>query len=458
MADADKPIIIIKKKGGHGGHHGGAWKVAYADFVTAMMAFFMVMWLLNTAQVQTRQAIAYYFRRPGWMQQQSATAIGSDGVGVLPEAFGPSASEKVSKNSRWEVLRKTKISSETTKKDSVEYADSKGLSKKSNRNNDPNGIIVSKTPNEIEYSTQQGPSDLDSSENLETLSETPDSMPASEKGLENELKDSALTNSPPTPAPSEIQAAKEAFENIRKVIERNPELRDILGNIEVHMDLEGITLEIMDTEKTSMFATGSTKILPRAELAFSGVVNLLVPLPYPIEVIGHTDATQFASSETAMSNWDLSALRANEARKVLQSNGLPANRVFSVIGKAETDLRFPEHPFAAGNRRITLRLKFANRPPNIAATSEPLRQQSAPRLRSSGVATELTKPLLPQPTGTLPPTTRPLAITVGGRSRAPNIPARAPNLPPAKETPARDKGFPILKPGELAQERISGGP
>lgn len=60
MAD-DKPIIIIKKKGGHGGHHGGAWKVAYADFVTAMMAFFMVMWLVNTAEQNTKQNIASYF-------------------------------------------------------------------------------------------------------------------------------------------------------------------------------------------------------------------------------------------------------------------------------------------------------------------------------------------------------------------------------------------------------------
>ena len=49
MADA-KPIIIIKKSGGHGGHHGGAWKVAYADFVTAMMALFIVLWLLNSSK------------------------------------------------------------------------------------------------------------------------------------------------------------------------------------------------------------------------------------------------------------------------------------------------------------------------------------------------------------------------------------------------------------------------
>jgi chemotaxis protein MotB len=61
--DSSRPIIIIKKKGGHGGHHGGAWKVAYADFVTAMMALFIVLWLLNTSK-PVREAVAGYFKDP----------------------------------------------------------------------------------------------------------------------------------------------------------------------------------------------------------------------------------------------------------------------------------------------------------------------------------------------------------------------------------------------------------
>ena len=88
MAD-DKPIIVIKKKGGHGGHHGGAWKVAYADFVTAMMAFFMVMWLVNSAETKTKKAIASYFRRPGLFESGSGTPLLIGGSGMLPEAFAP---------------------------------------------------------------------------------------------------------------------------------------------------------------------------------------------------------------------------------------------------------------------------------------------------------------------------------------------------------------------------------
>jgi chemotaxis protein MotB len=58
-----RPIIILKKRGGHGGHHGGAWKVAYADFVTAMMAFFMVMWLMGSSK-PVQEAISGYFKDP----------------------------------------------------------------------------------------------------------------------------------------------------------------------------------------------------------------------------------------------------------------------------------------------------------------------------------------------------------------------------------------------------------
>ncbi len=74
---AAKPIIIIKKKGGHGGHHGGAWKVAYADFVTAMMALFIVLWLLNSSQ-KVQKAVGGYFRDPSG----NADLAGSDMQGV----------------------------------------------------------------------------------------------------------------------------------------------------------------------------------------------------------------------------------------------------------------------------------------------------------------------------------------------------------------------------------------
>src|SRR5580693_3077392 len=78
MAVGEAPTIIIKKikKGGHAGHHGGAWKVAYADFVTAMMAFFLLMWLINTTSPEQKRGIADYFAPAS----VSATTSGSGGI------------------------------------------------------------------------------------------------------------------------------------------------------------------------------------------------------------------------------------------------------------------------------------------------------------------------------------------------------------------------------------------
>jgi len=79
-----KPIIIIKKKGGHGGHHGGAWKVAYADFVTAMMALFIALWLMNLSK-PVREANAGYFKDPsGSADKLGSTADGPGEKGATP--------------------------------------------------------------------------------------------------------------------------------------------------------------------------------------------------------------------------------------------------------------------------------------------------------------------------------------------------------------------------------------
>ncbi|MCW5980705.1 MAG: OmpA family protein [Bryobacteraceae bacterium] len=75
------PIIIVKKKGGHGGHHGGAWKVAYADFVTAMMALFIVLWLMNTSDT-VKQAVAGYFRDPSGKGAAQGSGQGGIGEGI----------------------------------------------------------------------------------------------------------------------------------------------------------------------------------------------------------------------------------------------------------------------------------------------------------------------------------------------------------------------------------------
>jgi len=74
--DPPKPIILIKRNSGHGGHHGGAWKVAYADFVTAMMALFIVLWLMNSSK-QVQEAVGGYFKDPSGTSKM----VGTDKTG-----------------------------------------------------------------------------------------------------------------------------------------------------------------------------------------------------------------------------------------------------------------------------------------------------------------------------------------------------------------------------------------
>jgi chemotaxis protein MotB len=83
MPDDEKlaPIIIIKKKGGHGGHHGGAWKVAYADFVTAMMALFIVLWLLSSSE-QVKKAVGGYFTDPNGAGKMAGSSMAGAGESI----------------------------------------------------------------------------------------------------------------------------------------------------------------------------------------------------------------------------------------------------------------------------------------------------------------------------------------------------------------------------------------
>jgi len=93
--DKKRPIIIVKKKGGHGGHHGGAWKVAYADFVTAMMALFIVLWLLNSSK-QIQEAVGGYFKDPtGTSKKVGSNMVGSGENFVLNKDNMPKLKEQL---------------------------------------------------------------------------------------------------------------------------------------------------------------------------------------------------------------------------------------------------------------------------------------------------------------------------------------------------------------------------
>ena len=331
MAD-EKAIIIVKKKGGHGGHHGGAWKVAYADFVTAMMAFFMVMWLVNSAESSQQQAIASYFRKPGLFESGSGVPILTGNAGILPDAYAPNLATPERKFvSGMKQVPMTKRSGE---EDSIKPGQSvpKGEAGR--------GVIV------------DGKTD------------------SSGFGLKENSKDGKGKGSDPLA----IEKIKEAIvAEINKQLAGIPELTKLLGSVDIKIDADGINIEIMDSATQSMFEVASSTINPLAKAAFYKIAEVLKTAPNQIEIAGHTDARPYGRGFKGYTNWELSSDRANSARRLLEEAGIPAERITSVLGKADRELKVKEDPLSERNRRISLKIKF----PTSMTISEPDRLAKA---------------------------------------------------------------------------------
>ncbi len=314
MAD-DKPIIIIKKKGGHGGHHGGAWKVALADFMTAMMAFFMVMWLVNSASVATRQNIATYFRQPGLFDEGSGTPLMIGEAGILPDG-GFQARTRVQAARRAPDLKPPEVQGE---EEVLE---------------DPGDVLPE----------DQGPA--------LKIEDLPDDL-------------TTETDAGEATTQEEIRALAE---RVRFAMMASPELEGILGDIDVQIDGDGVNIEIKDTEQNSMFHSGSAAIKPSAKEAFIEIAEVLKSLPNKISIVGHTDGQPYSTKAGEYSNWELSADRANSARRMLEQSGFEPSKITNVIGRADKDLKVPDDPLNPHNRRITLRIQFE--PPTLEPVVE----------------------------------------------------------------------------------------
>jgi chemotaxis protein MotB len=233
------PIIIIKKKGGHGGHHGGAWKVAYADFVTAMMALFIVLWLMNSSQ-KIQVAVSGYFRDPNG----SATKVGSSMTG--------------------------------------------------------------------------------SGQNL----------PLKKKEDMAQLK-----------------------EQLQKSIQSMNDLDKLNKNIEITVTAEGLRIELLESAKGTFFDSGSATLNKTGQEMVALLAVELAKVPNHLSIEGHTDAKPF-SGKRSYSNWELSADRANAARRLMQQSGLRPDQVSQVRGFADQRLRNLKDALDPSNRRISIIVQY----------------------------------------------------------------------------------------------------
>ncbi|WKZ56444.1 MAG: flagellar motor protein MotB [Bdellovibrionota bacterium] len=316
MAD-DKPIIIIKKSHGAHGHHGGAWKVAYADFVTAMMAFFMVMWLVNSADITTKQNIALYFRKPGIFESGSGTPMFSGGSGILPEGYVPPHPE------------------------SSNYTFGRSQDPRTGRSDQEGGADPQMKT--VERDGEAG------------IQKSDDPAQEGQFGGKGDFVKGAWDAQF---LEMQRQEFKKLAEELQKEMVSTPDLQQLLGIVDVKVDADGLNIEIIDTEKSSMFSVGSARIQPEAQQAFSKLGTLIKDLPNNIDIVGHTDARPFGSRNGGYSNWELSADRANAARRLLEAQGIAPARITSVVGRADKELKDKDDPLSPMNRRITLKMRF----------------------------------------------------------------------------------------------------
>ena len=242
MGPEKKPRRRVKKVKGHGGHHGGAWKVAYADFVTAMMALFLVLWLVSQADIKLKESIANYFRAPG--------VFNSVEGGILSRA--------------------------------------KNMSKE------------------------------------------------------------------PNPQDNEEAIASAAM-LLRKKFQKSPEFDAVKDQVKIEITEEGLRIQILDKAEQVSFASGSAQLTDQTKAILNEISQHICQLPNPIYLGGHTDRAVFPAGAT-YTNWELSADRANAARRFLERGCVKAAQIHRVIGYADTDLLYPGDPYAPGNRRISITL------------------------------------------------------------------------------------------------------
>ncbi|WP_207458835.1 flagellar motor protein MotB [Azospirillum sp. SYSU D00513] len=328
----EQPIIIKKKKGGHGGHHGGAWKVAYADFVTAMMAFFLLLWLLNVTTSDQRKGIADYFAPVSVSRETS----GSGGVLGGQTITAPGA--QVSASSPITADFPSSGPPGSTSDEADENSDP--------TENEPSG------DNPAEQKSSE--SRLDYQARLEQL--------AKQSGISGQKTGESLSDFAERvgeaiekleKAQSEAQQFQQAATEIRQAIQSVPELAPLAQNLMIDQTPEGLRIQIVDQDRVSMFPGGSGQMYPQTRQLVTQVAQALSKLPNKLSISGHTDGVAFPSG-AGRDNWDLSAERANATRRALTAGGIQDSRIQDVVGRADRDLLVPDQPASPRNRRISI--------------------------------------------------------------------------------------------------------
>ncbi|MFM1847877.1 MAG: hypothetical protein RL417_1351, partial [Pseudomonadota bacterium] len=352
--------------------------VAYADFVTAMMAFFMVMWLVNTADQSTKQNIASYFRKPGIFESGSGTPLLIGEAGILQDGYVPAHPEETKQRHKGSFSEKLPGKSGTDptdvlKKRVTTEGEPGAIGNREWQQEQLDGFASEPIPEDellfeperLNRKPQQQIEEREKERKVlpgEGKLAEQKALSDKEKNLGEKEKNLADQDAPAGAAMAQVEAAmkqmREAAEELKKIIASAPELKEMLGIVDIKVEADGLNIEIMDTDKISMFELGSSRINPETEDAFQKIGGFIAKLPNNVDIVGHTDGKPYASQRGGYSNWELSADRANAARRLLEKGGVDPKRFTSVVGRADQELRVPSEPFASSNRRITLKMRF----------------------------------------------------------------------------------------------------
>jgi chemotaxis protein MotB len=276
-----RPIIIKKvKKGGHA-HHGGSWKVAFADFATAMMAFFLLMWLMEATTEEQRGAISEYFNNPSDIQGASPVPSPSPIQGP-----GGASTSMIKLGGGMELHHDAA----------------------------PPAPIAPPTPG-VQTATR------------------PDDDGAQEEKLDNER----------------LAALMDA---LKKGIDERESLAKYKDQILLDVTPEGVRIQIIDHERRSMFPLGSARLEDFSSDILKELAHIVSGVPNRISISGHTDRKPYVAVN--YTNWELSADRANAARRALLAGGLAPEKIGRVVGLASSVLLEPSAPESPVNRRISI--------------------------------------------------------------------------------------------------------
>ena len=275
MKHQNHPVILVKKrKAKHGGgHHGGSWKIAYADFMTAMMAFFLVLWLMAATTKPERAAISEYFRNPSPLSGQSSTPA--------PGMAGPGGAS----TSMIKLGGATDVS--------------RGNS------NDP-------------FQNQQ------------------EAVPTPVQERERDRQ--------------RLEALKQ---ELQEAISKSQALEPFKDQLLLDITPEGLRIQIVDKQNRPMFDLGSARLMPYTKTILLELSHFINQVPNHISITGHTDTTAY-STQVGYGNWELSADRANAARRALLEGGMDPAKVARVVGLASSVLFDKSNPQNPINRRISI--------------------------------------------------------------------------------------------------------